>query len=626
MALADKASDRIAARLALAELYRSAETREPYLDAVREYLAGLEGETDLTDEQLGQMHYYRGELFLAAGGMARAVAEYEQALRYTLGDSRRVDLHLRIAQYCADQGDRERVFSHMEEALAVTQPQIRTLRRIAELFHQLEMYDWEARYFEEALAIAATFREKAALYTAMANSARARKDESAFLEYAFAYCTLMSEHWNEAANAEKGMSEYYRAEIHAARKERDLAYAAYMRATGLLESESRLSEVYLKLARYDLARRDKELAGAHALLAAAVDLGRGYRIAEAARILNRLRRFGDAARILQIAIAMDPVGQGNNLGNDYLNKYLAETYVEGIDKREGLGINRAYIDRLAFRLNAGDRDNPDERVLNEWWDARRRQTRWVKNWGSFESRLYGTRNKNGNYTLGTYAELITNVRFPNGLNIKLAGEIGGVLKGHYTGKSRSARTGLWSDWESNSYLRDTLYGQVGARYTLFPHVAALTPLDLRLEYRFGLGRNDEEDFRTRLKWDRSMGLSPRLAGNFWQYKKEEIDLTYSFTNSDWTSDGTVRRGVAYSPSWDRNLLIAPYAFVDYDYAGKDAEHTWGLAAGPGIVLRQYHWEDRHHSPRAYLEFNLRYRFGLSNGKQDALHFSLVYKF
>lgn len=617
LTMAKTAREKAAAHLALAERRKS--DPDQYRMHVEQYLAALdEAGGALSSDDEGRAHYYRGELRLAEGKPALAIAEYERAAELLGGDARRAEAYRKMAEISLERGDRENALAYAEKALAASPEQIRPLKDAGAFFGRLELFERELDAYRRALSLAVSPREKASVIQAIADFHRARKELDLYLLRAREYIDEVALIGDSAAGEEQGLAAFFSGEIHFAAGEKDEAYAAYSRAADLLADKYRRSEALFKMAGLSAERGDGELALFEGRESAALLPDRRWRAAGVASLFSSMGRHWEAAEVLTAAVDLNPID------NASLYKNLAEVHVKGIDASAGMAYNAYYIDLLREQMESAGPvvvDNP----YVEWWDARRRQTGWSKRWGKFESRVFGSRDADGDYYLSTNNELYFNTRFPNGFRGKIYGEIGWTLKSKFTGYHLSRRDGLMHPWESNPEMRETLSALVGFRFTPFRRISAL---DFRTEYVFGIGREQESDFRFRLKFDRSEGLTPRMLGRLWRYAKEEIELTYSTRNNDLTSVGTLRRGLVYSPLRDRNLLLAPYWSLRYGYAGKDEDkgERWSFQTGPGIVLRKYFWEDAHHAARAYFELNLHYRIGLTHGRQNALGFTMTTAF
>ena len=617
LALAKTAGEKAAAHLALAEQWKAGDG-EQYRSHVEKYLEAL-GETgELSGDAVGLGLYYRGELFRLGGKPDAALGEYEQAVGLLKNDARRAEAYMRIAELHRERGNRELAARAAEQSLAVFPDQIRKLKEVGAFFGLLEMGDRELRLYRRALSLAANPKEEASVLQAVADFYRGRKDRDLYLAYAEKYVDAVARIGDSAGGDELGLAEYFRGERHFGNGEKAEAYAAYARAAELLTEKYRRSEALFKMAEYSADAGDKERALAEGLESAALLPDKRWRAAGVAGVFGSLGKYWDAADVLNTAIGMNPAENGA------LYKNLADVHIRGIDKKAGMGYNAHYIDLLVEQMALDGYAVADD-PYEEWWNARRRQTNWAKSWGKFEGRVFGSRDADGDYYLATNNELYFNTRFPNGFRGKIYGEFGWTLLSKHTGYSLSRRDGSVHPWESNPGMEETFRALVGFRFSPFRKIGAL---DFRTEYVFGIGREEESDFRFRLKFDCSSGLNPRIFGRFWQYAKEEAEVIYSTRGNDVTSLGTIRRGFVFSPYRDRDLLLAPYWSLRYNYGGREEDkgERWSFQTGPGLVMRKYFWEDDHHAARAYFELNLHFRIGLTKGRQNALGFTMTTAF
>ncbi|MCC8165158.1 MAG: hypothetical protein LIQ31_03165, partial [Planctomycetes bacterium] len=613
-------SDKAVFLAALADRYRDSGDEEGFRTTAGRYIdtVNLLGK-NITDEQRGLRHYYRAELFLTEHKTDRAVGEYRRAVELLENPARRSVVYLKLANHALETGDEKQAAYYADMAVISVPDRSRSYREAGQFFDKMEEVDRARESYTVALSMARDWREQAAALTALADLEKNAGNADQYLVHAAAYINAVQEGGVAADDQALATSLFYAGEVFSAQGQPEYARTAYARAAEMLDDRYRRSEALYQVSRIDAEAGENGLAATNAYAAAMLLPDKRWRASGSADVLAKAGEYDLAAEVLETVIDLDP------LANRLLYRNLAEVRVKANDKPEGMEANRLYMDALYAAWEEGDAAGR-ERAEADLWAAQTRQAGWDMNWGKVESRLFGSRDADGDYYLATNNELTINTRFPNGFRGKAYAELGWTMDSRFTGVSQSRRDGVWRPWVSRPGFRDTVSALIGFRVS---PIRRLPSLDLRAEYVIGYGHDEENDFRLRLKFDRSVGLRPRLDDTFWLYQKEEVDLIYSTRNNDFTSVGTFRRGLAYSPcTADRSLVLSPYWAFRYSYGGKEEDKgdRWSLQTGPGLIMRKYFMADRYNAYRAYFEVNVHYRIGLTQDRQNALGFNLTTAF
>ncbi|MCC8180418.1 MAG: hypothetical protein LIP23_05855, partial [Planctomycetes bacterium] len=472
-------------------------------------------------------------------------------------------------------------------------------------------------YYDRAIAVADNAETRAAALIALAEAYRKLGDSETFINYAEQYIAIVTTRDVETPQ-ESGLAWYYQGEIFTIRQKPDEAYRAYETASTLLTDKFRLSETFLKMAQYNAENsRNEGLAVEQALMSANLLPDQAWRVRDAAQILIHIGCVDDAARIMEEAIALNPVENGE------LFQDIANAYNQALRRNSALANNSRYIDFLYQKMDRLGAAVTEQQWV-QLWNARQQQSNMSRTWG-LDSYLFSNKQQGGDYYVGMLHELFYNYRIKNGMFGKIYGKYGGTLAARYSGTYYSPFFDEMQQWQSRQHLNESQYAILGIRINPINIAPALS---FSLEGHIGIGDDTENDVVGRIIYDASAGLDLKPSGNHWAYWKIYSDTAYSTRNEDITSSGYLRGGVTVRGNFDRTLLFAPYGTMLYSYGGKDVSKgtRWGADAGMGLMIRKWFRQDRYHTPRSYVEANIFVIWGLSKDRNRAFGIDLSTSF
>ncbi|MCD8139351.1 MAG: hypothetical protein LUE17_06175 [Planctomycetaceae bacterium] len=611
-AQAETARQTAEANLALAELYRRGENTSMFVHHARLYTeAVVLPEYAATDDEIGNRHFYRGEIATAEQRFDDANLEYELASRSFTDKNRLSETAMRRAEYYAMRENFSEAARWAQLSADHIPEAIWRQVNVAGFFGGLDMEDRAFCLFQRAMATAKTTRDQAQVSWAMANYYRGKADTTRFIHHATDYVNAIWSLGERATTHEKGSSYYFIGEINARQRHPHEAYAAYERASALVKEPYLLSTIYFTMARYHLKYGDHAMANRLALAGAGLLPNKRWVVAEAMGILADLQDFAAAEEIAMLAMYLDPENQG-------LYQTLAYMYFDKVgDRRTASHYHKKYIDYLYDRNDRGPQP-VSKSWREELWYARGGQNGIDRTWG-LESYYTLNRWSSGDYWSGMSHQLYRNYYLKNGWFGKVYMQYGGTFDSQFTSyhwiNEFERHTNV-----SRSHLEETGYLIFGATLHPFPR-KWLNGFELWAEYHMGLGRNVDNDFRIGTKYTLVEGEWLRPSGNLWHYYKSETNLWYSWEDKVGNLYGELRQGMAYVNDCDRNLLFIPYGLLTYNYDGMNKEHHFGSDAGIALMIKKYFREDRYHNPRSTIDLTVSYRWPLTRGRDPVLGIS-----
>ncbi len=634
---ASSLTTRAAATSALADAYKLKGDIESYHLHAERYIELLEERgTAYSDAETGLYHYYLAEMDQGDDAPDRRFTHYETASRYVTEKMRLADIYMQMAEYQARYREVAAGVQYAEQSADLLVDYSWKLRQVGDFLARYDEMDKAFYYFDEAMKKAKTPRDEAGVHSGRADAYRSmasrvssdqkiadpqtrarirREMNEKFIEQARIYIDAVDGMQTDARPADRGLRWFYAGLIHQLEENEQEAYNAFETANQYLTSNSLRSETLLYMARQNVNWDNEDLAYSQACEAAGLMPGAGWRISQVSRVLVDIRQYQAAIAILCRAISLRPQD------NVALYSYLADAYAKSGDKKTALFYNERYIDHLTGVIDEHGLGGVSEKLQDDLFDARNRHSSWSKSGWEFDHYIWASRKKSGSHTIGTMAEITYNFTLPNRMRGKIYGQLGGTIRGHYFGETWSFTRNRMESWQSDPGLRDSLYGLIGVRIS---PIRRLGDFSIGVEKVFGLGREAENDVRFRALWDQSSGTKPLPYRSHWAYTKTWVDNIYSTKERNFTSDGTFRRGVTIPWKCNRNLLFIPYVSLNYDYGGTKASHgdRFGLEGGPGLLVRRWFREDKYHAPRAYVQVNLYYRFGITSNRDNTLGLSL----
>lgn len=301
MELADTPKARAEAIRDLAELHKRLENEDEYLR-----YAGLYRDIVMapgfnpTDNEKGLSWYYQGEIQAAGNNLDLAHASYEQASYLLADNSLRADVLLKVAEYEAEKGTRERTVYFVEQAVE-KHPVDWVFRRAGDIVFTLDMPDKAFAYFEKSAKLTNP-NDDVTAYAIMADVYAARGDQKQSVRYARLYVKTIAARVAKATDAEKGLAAYYRGRIYTAEEQPDEAYRWYERASHYPIDKPKLAEAYMLMAEHHADRGEREQAAALAMLSLAQLPDEEWKIRQVADLYYRIEMRDEAISLMEAGV------------------------------------------------------------------------------------------------------------------------------------------------------------------------------------------------------------------------------------------------------------------------------------------------------------------------------------
>ena len=618
--LTPETGNRTAAYTSLAEVYKKLGNQERYVHYARLYVEALaERQGDVSGNERALALFYRGEAEAFDGEADKAYQSFAEAARLFTDTFRLSDIAMKQAEYHAKRNELDQAAVFADKSAALLPDEAWRQRGVGDFFSSRDLMDKAIRYYNRTLELSRTPETRAAAYVALADAYNKIGDKAMYIAMARQAIAALSQKSGEPTMAEKAQQGYYLGEILTADGDPAGAYAAYEYASRFIEDKYRLSDVLVAMARYNADHGDKDLAARQAIEAAALLPDQDWRVQGAMDILADLRRFDDALRVVETAVAMNPTA------NMRLYRSLAQRHANARNRKSALFYNARFIDLLTDKIEF-EGPSATKGELQELWDTRDWQNGQGRVWG-LDSYYFGKRwPSSGDYFVGMSHELFRYYNLSNGMNGKFYANFGGTLTAKYSG--HYLENSQMQNWMSRPRLPDTSQLILGVNLNPFRSGAFISSVSVSAEYVFGTGRDQEDDFRFRTGFDKTYGDKPRPFGKYWKYWKAYSNTVYSTRKNDVTSAGDYRLGVAIATGRSGNLLFMPHALATHSYGGKtvDKGERWGFDVGVGLSVRKWFREDRHNTPRSYVDVQVYYHHALTHRRKSGPGFVVTTSF
>lgn len=298
LALATVPADQSAIYSGMAESYKKSHDTENYLSFARKYVDAMAGRKDsLRPEEEGLRAYYRGDLHAAAENLDEAQREYERASTLLVTPTFLSDTYLKMAQYYAKRGEKEQAIACIEKSVSFYPDRSWKLRQAGEVYFTLDMLDKAIEYFERALQHATTSSaDTLASYGELAEIYRRLGQPDKYILYAEKYVETASTFDGILSDSAEGLRYFYRGEVYLAKDEPRLANDDFEYATRYFQSNpTRLSDCYIRMARFQDRFGSRELAIDYGERAVALLPERSYRLQEAGDLFRPMDGMIDRA-------------------------------------------------------------------------------------------------------------------------------------------------------------------------------------------------------------------------------------------------------------------------------------------------------------------------------------------
>ncbi len=332
----------------MANAYKDAGDRARYLESAQSYIDAVTagGRTPTRDEQ-GLAAFYQGEILAARNQPDAAYREYAAAAELTSDMFLRSDIYLQMAQYHADRKERDQAIVFADKAAAAVPAEDWKLQQIGEFYDRNSMPEKALDYYRLILPITDSAKTRAATYSAIAEIYSKMDDQEQYRANAAEYIAIIASGEFTPTRDEDGLRYFYQGDIETARDNADAAYQAYERASQLVTDKYRLSNIYIRMARYQVAKGNKELAVDFADRSYSLIPDQGWRVMEVGDIYNTLELTDKAIEYYELAAELStgidkPTAAYTalaevykKLGNQQRYIEYAALYVQAMAERQG---------------------------------------------------------------------------------------------------------------------------------------------------------------------------------------------------------------------------------------------------------------------------------------------------
>ena len=603
---------------AVAMTYRDRKEMDKYYPYAQEFVRlASSGKLALSKEMKGLLLFHQGGILFHEQDYDGALRMAGQAVPLFANPYMQFDALLLMAESQARMDNPAEAGKYAAQAADLLKNDPWPQRKIGEFFANLGQVDTALIYYRRFLELGKDDHDRAAAYATLAGTYRGMGNQEKYLEYARLYIKTVSSLGDGARDDEKGEWGYYYGVVMTAEKNPEEAYRGYSMAAEYLTEKYRLSEVYARMARHNADVGNRDLAQEQALRAAELMPADYWRVKDAVDVLVDAQKYDSAIQVL---------GNVPEADSDF-HLLLSTVYQRAGRRSDTIESSREYIDALIAEMGMTPGAPTKEEQVN-LWNARRRHgnlTRLLPDM-SMELVYGGTEYANNDFTRNMKAEF--NKYFYH--NNYLRGSVYAILDGYPDGSRSGTYTDVMGDtqtWENSYKWSDNHNLAIGLRINPFDGV--WESLNFKGEQVFGLGANEEHDFRFILNYDRSSDDTPHLDDQYWPYWKIWSDVArWSTRNEDLQSFGSFKQGMSLAAPWDRNTVVNVYAMETYSYLGRhiEASSQWGAEAGVGIDFKKYFGETKYRTAMESVEISLYYLWAVTDSREDGLGFALTFKF
>lgn len=166
----------------------------------------------------------------------------------------------------------------------------------------------------------------------------------------------------------------------------------------------------------------------------------------------------------------------------------------------------------------------------------------------------------------------------------------------------------------------TNQGVLGARWKPF----ARQNFVFAVERFVPIGSDSRSDWLLRGAWSAGEGGSLRVDRPNWPYWQIYAEGDYFIEHPQTLGTFEARYGRAFAAA--NNLVAMPYLALNAGYDSLLARHATA-GVGPGVAMRLWFREDRHHAPQSFVELNVQYRVRVAgDDRSDGIFAGLYFSY
>jgi hypothetical protein len=139
-----------------------------------------------------------------------------------------------------------------------------------------------------------------------------------------------------------------------------------------------------------------------------------------------------------------------------------------------------------------------------------------------------------------------------------------------------------------------------------------------------IGSDSRADWLLRGAWSAGEGGSLRVDRPNWPYWQIYAEGDYFIEHPQTLGTFEARYGRAFAAA--NNLVAMPYLALNAGYDSLLARHATA-GVGPGVAMRLWFREDRHHAPQSFVELNVQYRVRVAgDDRSDGIFAGLYFSY
>ncbi len=337
---------RAAVYATLADAYKEMGKQELYLQTAAKYVGVVNADDySPTSQEQALSAFYEGEILAGQDNPVGAFEAYGRAAELTSDKFLQSDLYMKMAELRASANDREQAALYAGKAAAALPNQDWKLQQVAELYDRLEMPEKAIEYFREVARVSQSARTRALARSSLAEVYKKMNDQEKYLAYAAEYVAAVVAGDFVPSREDEGLRYLYEGDTYEAAGDPDSAYQAYEQASRLVSEKYRLSDLFIRMARYQVKNGDRDRAIEYAERSRELIPDQAWRVMEVGDIYANLGFTDKAIECYKQVVELTPAA-GNRTA---IYGSLAEVYKKLGDRKEYVDYARLYNQALAAR-------------------------------------------------------------------------------------------------------------------------------------------------------------------------------------------------------------------------------------------------------------------------------------
>lgn len=346
----------------MADAYNDRNEPKVYIDYANKYIAAIDAKgADATDAEEGLAAYYQGKVLMLEGDADEAHLAFQRSTEQLMDNVKRADAYIVMAERDLDRGDRAAAVAAAEKSLAALPDEDWKRSQVADFYARAGEEEKAASLYETDLNAATTPRRKAEAVRELAEFHKRSGNAGDYARYAEMYRDVVTAPDFKPTPDEQGLGWYYQGEIEEAERDFAQAQLSYEKAAALLTDKDLVSDIFQKMADYQVIYGSREKAVEFTEKSA-----ENRPVAEVFRRTGEtLFRLGMPERAHEYFERSAKAANPNDDASAF--SIMADAYRDLGDEEQSIRYARLYVEAVAARLN----DASDaEKGLAAYYQAR----------------------------------------------------------------------------------------------------------------------------------------------------------------------------------------------------------------------------------------------------------------